>query len=368
MSIEIPRSVTSIGEGAFSGCSSLIHVAMPSAVTAIADGVFHDCRSLTSVEIPCTVTSIGQEAFCGCSSLKSVEIPSAVTSISQQVFAGCCSLTRVMIPAFVSSIGDNAFQGCSSMLSIHIPRSVAVLGEGAFHGCSSLRTVAIPPSVTSIAGGAFYGCTSLASATIPSALATLGGTIFGTFCGAFKDCASLTVLFVRPIQSGNDADANEAAEDQATAATPSTSSAVVDALNGQHQFPLLAKIWATDDIIKDLKGQFDAYKQFTEVPRALRAAPDAKTWAGVQLWLWWLPPTSFSGGSYEATDDRTVCESRQLTIWVTMLAGLRAEKLSTLPRLPEELWLYIFGFLKHDQQPAFPKGCVTSETDVDSLD
>ena len=40
-----------------------------------------------------------------------------------------------------------------------------------------------------------------------------------------------------------------------------------------------------------------------------------------------------------------------------MLAGSRAESVvsATLPGLPEELWLYIFGFLKHDQQPTFPK-------------
>ena len=40
-----------------------------------------------------------------------------------------------------------------------------------------------------------------------------------------------------------------------------------------------------------------------------------------------------------------------------MLAGFRAENAvsATLPGLPEELWLYIFGFLKHDQQPTFPK-------------
>jgi len=36
-----------------------------------------------------------------------------------------------------------------------------------------------------------------------------------------------------------------------------------------------------------------------------------------------------------------------------MLAAVRAEKTTTLPCLPEELWLHMFGFLKHDQQPIF---------------
>ena len=67
------------------------------------------------------------------------------------------------------------------------------------------------------------------------------------------------------------------------------------------------------------------------------------------------PPTSPEndvGGGGTHTH-RVVCKSRQRTIWVTMLCGLRAEESATLPRLPEELWLYTFGLLKHDQQPTF---------------
>ena len=112
--------------------------------------------------------------------------------------------------------------------------------------------------------------------------------------------------------------------------------------------PDAARIWAPDHIVAQLTGRFNDCNHFAQVPRALRAAPDAKTWAGVQLWLWWLPPTSFSGDG-----DRVVCKARKLTVWATVLGGLRAEETTTLPRLPEELWLYTFGFLRHDQQPTF---------------
>ena len=152
---------------------------------------------------------------------------------------------------------------------------------------------------------------------------------------------------VQPIDSDND-DVDAAAVDAGTTAKTASTSAIVKAFNEQAQFAAVTKIWATDDIIKGLKGRVEAYNEFKDVPRALRAAPDAKTWAAVQLWLWWLPPTSFSGDG-----DRVVCASRQLTVWVATLCGLRAEKSATLPRLPEELWLYTFGFLKHDQQPMF---------------
>ena len=107
------------------------------------------------------------------------------------------------------------------------------------------------------------------------------------------------------------------------------------------------RIWAPDHIVAQLTGRFNDCKRFADVPRALRAAPDAKTWAGVHLWLWWLPPTSFGDG------ERVVCRARVATVWATMLCGLRAEMTGSLPRLPEELWLYTFGLLKHDQQPTF---------------
>ena len=74
------------------------------------------------------------------------------------------------------------------------------------------------------------------------------------------------------------------------------------------QLTAVTKIWATADVIKGLKGQFAAYTQFKDVPRANQAAPDVKTWAGVQRWLWRLLPTSFSSDG-----DRVVCKPRQLT-------------------------------------------------------
>ena len=48
--------------------------------------------------IPSSVTSIGDYAFCGCSSLTSVTIPTSVTSIGNWAFSGCSGLTSVTIP------------------------------------------------------------------------------------------------------------------------------------------------------------------------------------------------------------------------------------------------------------------------------
>ena len=178
-------SVTSIGDGAFNGCSGLTSVTIPNSVTSIGNEAFRSCSGLTSVTIPNSVTSIGNDAFRSCSGLTSVTIPNSVTSIGNGVFISCSGLTSVTIPNSVTSIGDAAFSGCSGLTSVTIPNSVTSIGDWAFEHCSGLTSVTIPNSVTSIGYGAFYGCSGLTSVTIPNSVTSIGDD-------AFRFCTGLT--------------------------------------------------------------------------------------------------------------------------------------------------------------------------------
>ena len=158
--VVIEDGVTSIGSGAFSGCSGLTSVTIPGSVTSIESEAFRECSALTSITIPNSVTSIGDAAFYGCSDLTSITIPNSVTSIGSSAFYGCSDLTSVTIGNSVTTIGDCAFQYCNALTNVTIPNSVTTIGGAAFMSCA-LTSITIPNSVTEIGWWAFRECNYL---------------------------------------------------------------------------------------------------------------------------------------------------------------------------------------------------------------
>ena len=125
---------------------------------------------------------------------------------------------------------------------------------------------------------------------------------------------------------------------------------------GRDQFmPLhnVARIWAPDPVVDQLTGPYADFNTFRSIPRNLRAAPNATTWAGVELWLWWSPPTEagYTNRAGDTKDPRVVCTSRKIMLYTVTMASLKATKAEKLPKIPPPIWLLIFGFLKHDEMP-----------------
>ena len=198
-SITIPNSVTTVGGGMFYGCSKLKSVVLSNNITSLPSysdlldtyGFFENCSALTSITIPNSVTSIGYDAFYDCSSLTSITIPNSVTSIESSAFKKCYNLTSVTIGNSVTSIGDDAFYDCSSLSSVTIPNSVTSIGYHAFYNCRSLTSITIPNSVTSIGSSAFASCTSLTFITIPNSVTSIGNN-------AFSSCSQVTMQGTTP--------------------------------------------------------------------------------------------------------------------------------------------------------------------------
>ena len=127
--IVIPASVTYIGYCVFACCASLKEIIVDennpvydsrencNAIIETASGrLIQGCAATV---IPSSVTSIGEGAFSRCTSLKEIVIPSSVTSIGDDAFGGCMSLTEIIIPNSVTSIGNSAFGDCTSLKEIY---------------------------------------------------------------------------------------------------------------------------------------------------------------------------------------------------------------------------------------------------------
>ena len=197
------KKVTSIGYGAFWGCTSLESITIPDSVTSIGYNAFFDCTSLTSIIIPDSVTNINSGVFENTAwydnqpdgvvyvgkvlytykgempQNTTITVKDGTKSISDSAFSYCTSLASITIPDSVTSIGGGAFSGCTSLESVTIPDSVTEIGYSAFCGCINLTDVDIPSSVTEIVYNTFLNCTSLLEVEIPSTVKSIDDFALG---------------------------------------------------------------------------------------------------------------------------------------------------------------------------------------------
>ena len=220
-SVDIPNSVTEIGQEAFGNCPGLTSIVVdsgnprfdsrnncnaiietadnvliagckntiiPNSVTKIGNFAFDCCDSLTSIVIPNSVTEIGHYAFYSCDSLTSIDIPNSVIEIGYGVFESCSGLASIVVEngnptydsrnncnAIIETADNTLIYGCKNTT---IPNSVTTIDDYAFYNCDGLTSIDIPDSVTEIGSSAFSGCTGLTSIVIPNSVTAIGGNAF----------------------------------------------------------------------------------------------------------------------------------------------------------------------------------------------
>ena len=91
--VSIPYGVLNIESEAFAGCADMVSLRIPETVKSLGDGAFRDCPALTTVVIEKGLTTIGAYAFAGNGALRSVTLPDSVLSIEDTAFEDCASLT-----------------------------------------------------------------------------------------------------------------------------------------------------------------------------------------------------------------------------------------------------------------------------------
>ena len=161
--IELNQGASSVGQGAFEGCTALTKATLPSSLTRLGQSMFMGCTSLKEVSWAATTSSatVGISAFEGCTSLTTVQVPERTATIDDRAFAGCTSLTSFTIPDSVTTIGDNAFMG-SGLTEVTVTE-YRNMGTGIFQDCTSLKKVTLEADVDSIPEDMFAGCGSIAT-------------------------------------------------------------------------------------------------------------------------------------------------------------------------------------------------------------
>ncbi len=108
-------------------------------VTAIEARAFWQ-SNVTEVQIPNSVTMIGEAAFADAEWLTSITLPLGLTAISRYMLAGT-AVTNIVLPEGITDIGMAAFEDCTDLKTVFLPASLQTIGERAFGYCIHLNEI-----------------------------------------------------------------------------------------------------------------------------------------------------------------------------------------------------------------------------------
>ena len=181
-------SVCAIADEAFFGCTGLCAISIPACVTSIGEGAFSCCTSLAQIVVEngnpvyhsagnCIIETATKTLIQGCY-LSVIPRDGSVCTIGEGAFRGTMALSQLTLPEGIATIGDSAFKGCTALTSIELPRGLKSVGWEAFAHCTALSAILFPEGVTQIGDEACAGCTSLTAIMLPETLEYVGEWAF----------------------------------------------------------------------------------------------------------------------------------------------------------------------------------------------
>ncbi|MGN0783868.1 MAG: leucine-rich repeat protein, partial [Christensenellales bacterium] len=178
--VTLPKTLKTIGYGAFYYCSSLQQIDLPESLTAIYGGAFQ-FSGLVSIYIPKNVIYLGATSFGSVSTLTSVEFAEGIEAIgyaNQTVLGG---------------YSGNVFYNCTSLVDVKLPKSLLYIGEQVFRQCTALEKLELPDGLVSIGTNAFQLCTGIKQIVIPRSVRIMGTTVFASWTADQTVCFEHTV-------------------------------------------------------------------------------------------------------------------------------------------------------------------------------
>lgn len=102
-------AVTTIGNLAFSMCTTLKQVILPEGLIKIGQNAFAVCTQLESINIPNTVTDIEAGAFIQ-TAIREIVIPNSVVNLGFSAFSNCWELTQITLSEGLRNIAKPVFE------------------------------------------------------------------------------------------------------------------------------------------------------------------------------------------------------------------------------------------------------------------
>ena len=127
------------------GLDKIESLRVPSCIDSLKEDAFKDNKALKSVFISKGVTSIGAGAFEGCTSLEEIsfEENSELKKICARAFSKTALRVVENLPESLKEIEEFAFKGCESLVRIFIPKKVLRLKANFVDGCYSLESIGV---------------------------------------------------------------------------------------------------------------------------------------------------------------------------------------------------------------------------------
>lgn len=198
----VPETVTTIAEGAFSGCKTLLEVTLPEGLTEIGTDTFAGCSSLNAVKLPQSLKKIRARAFENCISLVEADLPMGLTAIEAEAFSNT-GLRSVVIPDSVGNYGG-AFSFCSRLESLTVGKGVLSHLEDDYRCTPALKTVKVSegnPAYYCDERGVLYSKDRTELLAVPDAMtgeySVLPGTQIIGYC-AFEQCVGIKKVQLPP--------------------------------------------------------------------------------------------------------------------------------------------------------------------------
>lgn len=146
----LAKTLESIPVWAFGSCTSLADVTWPQNLKAISYYAFYEAP-IATLQLPETVTSIGDKAFSNNKAITRFVFPKHVGKVLS-TFSGCTNLTEVVLPEDATEIYKEAFRG-TGIKQIIIPEGYTTIMGEAFKNCPQLETIVLPSTLTTFKGG-----------------------------------------------------------------------------------------------------------------------------------------------------------------------------------------------------------------------